>query len=344
MQITFRWFGKEDPVRLEFIRQIPGVTGIVSALHDADPGLPWPADRIARLKDRIEGAGMDFSVVESIPVHESIKLGSAEADRHLDTFCTTLERVASVGIGVVCYNFMPVVDWVRTDMAYPLPDGSTTLAFDDTALEADGMRATPGTLPENLPGWMPAGNGATLLKAWQGVENEALWDSLAAFLERVVPVAAATGVKLAVHPDDPPWSVFGIPRILTSTGALERLTELVDHPANGVTLCTGSLGARSDVDLVDAVERLAGRIHFLHARSVSVAAPGRFHETAHPDGDVDLAAVLHALRRTGFDGPVRPDHGRMIWDEKGRPGYGLHDRALGAAYLRGIIDGLNTVD
>ena len=238
---------------------------------------------------------------------------------------------------------MPVFDWTRTNLAMRLPDGSTALAYDDDDLSRISLANGTG----DLPGWAAAYDGPALgelLEAYSTVDDEQLWDNLAYFLERVVPVAAAAGVRMGIHPDDPPWRIFGLPRIIVDGEALERVVNLVDNPANGVTFCTGSLGANPLNDLPDIARRLgsADRISFVHARNVKVTGPHTFHEAPHPRayGDVDLREVLRALRDTGFDGPMRPDHGRMIWGEQGRPGYGLYDRALGATYLQGLWDGL----
>lgn len=345
MQLTFRWYGPDDPVRLEHVRQIPGMTGIVSALYDVPPGEPWTRAGVERLAEQVETAGLELSVIESIPVAESIKLGRDGRSAAIDAFCRSLEAVAAVGARVVCYNFMPVFDWTRTDLALRLPDSSTALAYDHDALgEIDLSLGTEG-----LPGWSQAytvDELAELRAAYAEVDAEALWDHFAYFLERVVPVAEELDVKLAVHPDDPPWPVFGLPRILTSGDALARACALVDSPANGVTLCTGSLGADPEEAraLPETAHRLSRRVHFVHARNVTHDGPRRFHEAPHPGGDVDLYAVLEALHAAGFDGPVRPDHGRMIWGEGdqpyARPGYGLYDRALGAAYLLGLWDAI----
>ena len=345
MQITFRWYGPSDPVPLTDIRQVPGVDGVVSALHDVPPGEAWTAAAVAEHRDRIESAGLRWPVVESIPVPEAVKLGTDDAERGLDAFCASVEAVGDVlGEGtVVCYNFMPVFDWVRTDLALALPDGSTTLAYRHADLE----RIEGALVEGGLPGWMTYGGPAELARlraAYADVSEGDLWDRLGRFLERVVPVAEASGVRLAVHPDDPPWPVFGLPRIVTSGEALARVTRLVDSPANGVTLCTGSLGACPDeaTRLPETVRQLGDRVHFVHLRNVRHHGPRDFDEVAHPEGAVDLAAVVRALADAGFRGPARPDHGRMIWSEVGREGttagYGLYDRALGATYLRGLWD------
>lgn len=343
MRMTFRWFGHADPIPLGHIRQIPGVQGVVTALYDVPVGDAWSRDALERLRDRTAGAGLDLSVIESIPVHEDIKLGRPTRDRFIDRYCASVRHMGDVGIPVLCYNFMPVFDWTRTDLALPLPDGSTALAYDDAQLaEIDLSRGTG-----DLPGWATAYDAATLaslLAAYHEVDDERLWENLAYFLERVVPAAASAGVRLAIHPDDPPWPIFGLPRIITNAAAIDRLTRLVDHPANGVTFCTGSLGAEATNDLPEMIRALGtrGRIHFVHARNIRRTGERQFNEVPHPTafGNVDMLGVMRALRDIGYTGPVRPDHGRMIWGEQGRPGYGLYDRALGAAYLQGLWEAL----
>ena len=343
MEMTFRWFGAQDRIPLAHVRQIPGVRGIVSALYDVPVGEPWTADRLSRLRDEIDAADLTFAVVESIPVHEDIKLGRPTRDRLIDDYCRSIEAMGAVGVPVLCYNFMPVFDWTRTELAMPNEDGSTSLAYDDSALARIDLSRGTG----DLPGWATAYDAdalRALLEAYAAVSAERLWEHLAYFLERVVPVAAEQGVRMAIHPDDPPWPIFGLPRIITDAAALVRLVELVDDPANGVTFCTGSLGASPANDLPAMVRSLGTRIHFTHCRNVLVTGPRRFHESPHPSefGSVDMRAVLGALRDVGFAGPMRPDHGRMIWGETGRPGYGLYDRALGATYLQGLWEGLGT--
>ena len=336
MYMTFRWFGSADPVTLPYIRQIPGVEGIVSALHEVPAGEPWPKDALTRHAEKIDAAGFRFSVVESVPVHEDIKLGRPTRDRLIANYCESVRTMGELGVHVLCYNFMPVFDWMRTDLAMQLPDGSTALAYDDAELTRMNV---------DLPGWATSYTRDELrglLAAYKDVDAEQLWDSLGYFLERVVPVAEQAGVRMAIHPDDPPWPIFGLPRIICRGADLNRVVELVDHPANGVTFCTGSLGVLPENDLPAMARRIGPRIHFAHCRNVRITGERQFHETPHPSalGGVDLRAVLSALRETGFAGPMRPDHGRMIWGERGRPGYGLYDRALGATYLQGLWEGL----
>jgi len=337
MQMTFRWYGPSDPVPLGYIRQIPGVRGVVSALYDVPVGEVWPRESLARLREEVEAAGLELAVIESIPVHEDIKLGRPTRDRLIEYYCTSVAHVGRVGVGVLCYNFMPVFDWTRTELALSLPDGSTALAYEHAALERIDLSHGTG----DLPGWATAYDArelTELLDAYRHVDEERLWENLGYFLERVVPVAEEAGVKMALHPDDPPWPIFGLPRIITDEAALMRLVSIVDAPANGVTFCTGSLGASPDNDLPAMVRRLEGRIYFAHCRNVRITGDRSFQESPHPSslGSVDMLAVVHALHEIGFDGPMRPDHGRMIWGEEGRPGYGLHDRALGAVYLQGL--------
>ena len=343
MHMTFRWFGPDDPIPLANIRQIPGVTGIVSALYDVAIGDVWPKSKLEQLGETVERHGMKLSVIESIAVHEDIKLGRPSRDRLLDQYCESVRAMGELGIPVLCYNFMPIFDWTRTDLAEVQPDGSTALSYDDRALARIDLSRGTG----DLPGWSAAYDAKSLqalLAAYKEIDAERLWENLAYFLERVVPEAERAGVRMAIHPDDPPWSIFGLPRIVTSGAAFERLIDLVDSPSNGVTFCTGSLGADPNNDLPAIARTIGGRgrIHFAHCRNVAITGERKFHEAPHPSrfGDVPMRDVLAALVDVGFTGPMRPDHGRMIWGEHGRPGYGLHDRALGAMYLQGLWEGL----
>ena len=345
MNMTFRWYGVDDPVTLPYIRQIPGMTGIVSALYDVPVGEVWPRESLARLQERVHESGLTLPVIESIPVHEEIRLGGPERDRWVDNYARSIEHMGELGIGVLCYNFMPIFDWTRTSLEMRMEDGSTALAYDHDALERIDLSRGTG----DLPGWATAYDAAELAalrNAYRTVDGERLWDNLAYFLERVVPVAEAAGVRMAIHPDDPPWSIFGLPRIITDGPALERLIGLVDSPSNGVTFCTGSLGPLVENDLPAMIRSIGGRgrINFVHCRNVLRTGERNFHESPHPSelGSVDMREVLRALREVGFAGPMRPDHGRMIWGETGRPGYGLYDRALGATYLLGLWEGLGS--
>jgi mannonate dehydratase len=343
MKMTFRWYGPTDPVSLQYIRQIPGMYGIVSAIYDVPVGEVWPIDKLRALRDEIEAAGLKFEVVESIPVHEDIKLGKPTRDRLIANFQQNIRNCAAVGVKVICYNFMPVFDWTRTEMAKQLPDGSYTLAFD-----ADAVARIDPQQGIALPGWDASYKPEelkNLLAEYRNIGDEALWSNLEYFLKAIIPVADDAGVRMAIHPDDPPRPIFGLPRIVKNRDDLARLLAIVDSPANGLTLCSGSLGA----DLANNIEALvrefggAGRIHFAHLRNVKVEADGTFYESTHrsADGSLDMAAIIKAYHDVGFDGYVRPDHGRMIWGETGKPGYGLYDRALGAVYLNGLWEAVS---
>ena len=337
MKMTFRWYGKDDPVTLEKIRQIPGVTGIVSAIYDIPVGEVWDYERIAELKSTVESAGLELSVIESVPVHEDIKMGCGERDRYIDNYCKTLENLAKAGIDCVCYNFMPVFDWTRSNLSFALPDGSTALAYDnETALKMDPVK---GEL--SLPGWDSSytkDDMKKLLEQYSHISEEDLWANLKYFLDRVIKTAEEVKIKMAIHPDDPPWGIFGLPRIITCKKNIERFLKLYVSPYNGLTLCSGSLGASPDNDIIDMVHSFADRIHFAHIRNIKITGERCFEEAGHKTdcGSLDIYGIVKAYYDEGFDGYIRPDHGRMIWGEKGRPGYGLYDRALGAAYINGL--------
>lgn len=341
MNFTFRWYGPNDPVSLAAIRQVPGVDGVVTALHDLPPGEVWTVERLRERQEAVRACGLEWSVVESIPVHESIKLGEPDRDAHIEAYAESIRNLGRVGIGTLCYNFMPVFDWLRTEFAMPLPDGSNTMQYVHADLSRFDLSRGMEALPAWAQGYGPDELG-DLLRRYEAVDEGRLFDNLVAFLEGVVPSAEEAGVNLAIHPDDPPWSVFGLPRIVTGHAALQRLLDAVDHPRNGLTFCTGSLGASQDNDVVAMAAAFAPRTNFVHARNLRHTGPLDFYESAHPTryGDVDLPRVLRALVDGGFEGPIRPDHGRMIWGETGTPGYGLYDRALGATYLQGVLEGL----
>src|SRR5271157_633092 len=257
MKMTFRWYGDSDPVPLAYIRQIPGIDGIVSAVYDVPVGEVWPLANIRALKAKIEAAGLTFEVVESVPVHEDIKLGRPARDRLIANYAETLRHLAQCGLKVVCYNFMPVFDWTRTILAMKLDDGSSTLAFD--AEEVARIDPEQGI---NLPGWDTSYKPAelkALLAEYRGVGEAKLWNNLEHFLKGVVPAAAESGIKLAIHPDDPPRPIFGLPRIVKNVEDLRRLLAIADVPENGLTLCAGSLGADLHNNIVSMVQEFAGR-------------------------------------------------------------------------------------
>lgn len=339
MELSFRWYGENDQTTLRDIRQIPGMAGVVTALFDIPAGVLWPRERLAALARDIEQEGMRLNVVESLPVHEDIKLGRPNRDELIAVYRENIGRLGEIGVDVICYNFMPLFDWFRTDLAYDLPDGSNVLLYDHNEMDnaLDPWEA-------ELPAYFPLDESPDDLKeAYRTTTEDDLWANLKYFLDGVCDSAEIANVKMALHPDDPPWSIFGLPRIITDEAALDKVLEINTSPANGLTFCTGSLGANQQNDLPKMVRKFADRIYFAHCRNVKHTGDKVFHEVAHPPlyGDVDLVEVLKAFADVGFTGPMRPDHGRMIWGETGIPGYGLYDRALGANYLLGVWDGLN---
>ena len=341
MKMTFRWYGKDDPVTLEKIRQIPGMKGIVSAIYDIPVGEAWSYERIMELKKEVEDAGLELSVIESVPVHEDIKIGGGERDRYIENYCTTLRNLAKAGVDCVCYNFMPVFDWTRSDLAYTLSDGSNALIYDEETV----LKMNPLSGDLSLPGWDSSytkDGMKALLEQYQSVTEEDLWNNLKYFLDRVIKVAEEVKVKMAIHPDDPPWGIFGLPRIITNKENIKKFFKLYDSKYNGITLCSGSLGADSENDITDMVYEFGDRIHFAHMRNIKITGKHCFEESAHKSeyGSLDMVKIMKAYHDIGFEGYMRPDHGRMIWGEVGRPGYGLFDRALGAVYLNGIWETL----
>jgi mannonate dehydratase len=349
MRMVFRWFGEgNDTVTLEQIRQIPGVEGIVWALHDIPAGEEWPLARIVEVREQAVQAGFHYEVVESVNVHEDIKLGRPTRDLYIKNYVRTLEKLGQNGVKVVCYNFMPIFDWLRTDLHKKLEDGSTALFFEKSRIEGidpfELVRRINVNSSLTMPGWEPERleHLTALFQAYTHVTEDDLWRNLAYFLEAVIPAAERCGIRMAIHPDDPPWPVFSLPRIVTNQTNLRRLLALYDSPANGITLCSGSLGANPDHDIVSMIHEFKDRIPFAHIRNVRVSTNGDFIETSHrtPDGTVDIAGIVQAYHDIGFTGYVRPDHGRHLWGEQCRPGYGLYDRALGIMYLWGLWDAL----
>lgn len=340
MNWTLRWFGPHDPVPLAHLRQVPGLDGVVTALADVPAGVAWTPDQVAERAALLAAHGLRWSVVESIPVTEDVKTGGPDRDAHVDAWIASLRAVAEAGVRTVCYNFMPVFDWMRTDFAMPLEDGSNAMAYDEAALRAIDLGAGMPRLEAWAKGYAPE-ELRDALGRYRSIDGDGLFAHLAAFLHDVVPVAEELGVRLAIHPDDPPWSIFGLPRIVSDAAGIRRILTAIPSPANGLTFCAGALGARADNDLVAMAAEFAPSVAFVHARNVRRTGARDFHETAHllGAGDVDLGRVLTTLLAAGVDAPVRPDHGRMIWGETGIPGYGLYDRTLGLAYLQGIAEG-----
>lgn len=341
MKLSFRWYGKDDPISLSYISQIPGMRSIVSAVYDVKPGEVWPEESLAKMKEECDANGLVFDVVESIPVHEDIKLGRGDVDHLLDVYCENVRRCAKYGVKCVTYNFMPVFDWTRTQLDKKAPDGSTSLV-----MYWDQMRGLDPLKDDiHLPGWDASytqDEVRELITAYGAIGEEGLWKNLERFLKKVIPVAEECGVKMAIHPDDPPYPIFGLPRIITNEENLDRFLALVDSPSNCLCLCTGSLGCAASNDIPAMVRKYAemDRIAFMHIRNIKIMEDGSFEERAHLSscGSLDIYDVVKALVDNGFDGYVRPDHGRMIWGETGKPGYGLFDRALGAAYINGLFE------
>ena len=341
MKMSFRWYGSDDPISLEYISQIPGMRSIVSAVYDVKPGEVWPEESLRNMKEQCEAHGLIFDVVESIPVHEDIKLGRGDLDRLLENYCENIRRCAKWGVKCVTYNFMPVFDWTRTQLDKKAADGSTSLVMYWDQL--NGLDPLKDDI--HLPGWDSSytqDQVRELIQAYGQIGEEGLWVNLERFLKKVIPVAEECGVVMAIHPDDPPYPIFGLPRIITNEEHLDRLLSIVDSKANSLCLCTGSLGCASFNDIPALVRKYSamGRIGFMHIRNVKIMDDGSFEERAHLSscGSLDIYEIVKALVETGFDGYVRPDHGRMIWGEQGRPGYGLYDRALGATYLNGLFE------
>ncbi|MGN0150502.1 MAG: mannonate dehydratase, partial [Clostridia bacterium] len=334
-----------DSVTLEQLRQIRYVEELISTLYDKQAGELWSRDEIRGLKKEIEDGGMELSGIESVNIHDAIKTGSSDRDMYIENYIKTLENLGEEGINLVCYNFMPVFDWTRSELAKPRPDGSTVLAYDQSEIDKIDPEKIFESMDKNsngfiLPGWEPERMAKIkdLFEAYADVDDEKLFNNLVYFLKAIMPVCEKYGIKMAIHPDDPSWSVFGLSRIINSKEGLLRMLDAVPSVYNGVTLCTGSLGSNPNNDIIDIIHALKGRIHFAHIRNIKYTAPGKFEEAAHlsADGDLDLMQIVKALYDSEFDGVIRPDHGRMLWGEKAMPGYGLYDRALGAAYICGL--------
>ncbi|AJG97273.1 mannonate dehydratase [Clostridium beijerinckii] len=350
MDMTLRWFGKKfDSVTLEQIRQIPGVTGVITTLYDTKPGEVWETEKIRAIKKEIEDAGLQLKGIESVNIHDAIKVGTPDREQYIDNYITTLERLGQEGVDLVCYNFMPVFDWTRSDLAKVRPDGSTVLSYDQELIDAIDPEKMMDSMDEKsngfeLPGWEPERMAKIkeLFELYKDVDEEKLFANLKYFLERIMPTCEKYGIKMAIHPDDPSWSVFGLSRIMTSKENLLKLVTMVDSPCNGVTLCTGSLGSNPENDIPDIIRSLKGKIHFGHIRNIVHLGPKKFDEAAHlsSDGSLDMYEIMKALYEIGFDGVIRPDHGRAIWGEVSMPGYGLYDRALGATYLNGLWESI----
>lgn len=339
MKMTFRWYGEKDSISLSHIRQIPLMTGVVTAVYDTPVGEKWSEDSVSRLKKLTSENGLEMEVIESVPVHEDIKLGRGDRDKYIENYKHNIRVLSKYGVKCICYNFMPVLDWVRTDLKTVNADGSNSLTYNHEQI----LKLDPKKL--SLPGWdesyTPEQLGA-LIDTYKDVSKEKLFENLVYFLNQIIPVCEQCDVDMAIHPDDPPWDIFGIPRIISSEKDLDRLFDAVKSTRNGVTLCSGSFGAGKTNDLVRMAKKysIQGRVHFVHMRNILHTGEYSFAEVAHCSecGSIDMFELAKALTEGGFKGYVRPDHGRNIWGESGKPGYGLYDRALGAAYLNGVFE------
>lgn len=343
MKLSFRWYGENDPVKLKYIRQIPNMKSIVTAVYDVPVGEVWSCESIVKLKADVEAADLIFDIVESVPVHEDIKLGKPTRDKYIENYNENIRRLSEIGVKVICYNFMPVFDWTRTQLDKELEDGSKALVYYTDQLEK--MDPLNGEL--SLPGWDSSYKKEDLkilFDDYSKIDKEDLWNNLKYFLERVIPVAEECGINMAIHPDDPPYDIFELPRIITCEENLDRFLKLVDSPNNGLTLCTGSLGCSKSNNIYEMIDKYSaqGRIHFMHVRNIKLLDNGSFEEAAHFSayGSLDIVKIMKILYKNNFKGYLRPDHGRMIWGETGKPGYGLYDRALGASYITGIWETL----
>lgn len=349
--MTFRWYGsQEEKIKLQEIRQIPAMKGIVGTLMDIPVGEVWPRNRIQSLKEEVEAAGLSLKVIESVNIHDDIKIGLPTRDRYIENYIETIRNLAAFGIEVICYNFMPIFDWVKSDLDYRLADGSSTLAFIAEDIPEDPeviiKKIETSSSQFTLPGWEPErlAHVKELFAAYKEVDEEKLRENLAYFLKAVIPVCEEVGIKMAIHPDDPPYSIFGLPRIIKNREDLDWLCNVVDSPSNGITLCTGSIAEEptNDVYAILAEFCARDRIPFAHVRNIQFLEGKNFYEAPHKseEGSLDMYKILKSMYDNGFDGYIRPDHGRMIWGETGRPGYGLYDRALGAVYLNGLWEAL----
>ena len=353
MKMTFRWYGKDsDKITLKQIKQIPNCTGLMGVLDYKAAGEVWTEEEIKDYMDYVHAAGLECEVIESVNVHEDIKLGLPTRDQYIENYKITIRNLAKYGVKVIVYNFMPVLDWLRTDLAREIPeDGSNSLYFD----EAELGQMTPLEIVKNtaensngftLPGWEPErlADLEKTLELYKNVDEEKLLENYKYFLDAIIPVCEEVGVRMACHPDDPAWPIFGLPRIAHDQAGYDKIIKLHDSPCNTVCLCTGSLGSNPEND-IPAIIRYFGemdRIGAMHVRNVKYLGYHKFREASHlsKDGDLDMYAIMEAIYETCPDTYVRPDHGRMIWDEVGRPGYGLYDRALGIAYLNGLWEAI----
>ncbi|GCF95372.1 mannonate dehydratase [Enterococcus florum] len=350
MKWGFRWYGeKGDSIPLKNVRQIPGMNGVIGTLLNKLPGDVWEVHEIQELKASIEKENLELLGIESVAIHDAIKAGSSERDQYIDHYIQTIRNLSDCGVHMICYSFKPIFGWAKTTLNYENEDGSFSLVYDQAVvddMEPSDMYKLIHSQSKgfSLPGWEEERlkKFSGLVEMYDGVTDEDLFENLRYFLERIIPVCEETDVKMAIHPDDPPWEIFGFPRITKNLADLKKILSIVDSPYNGITFCTGSLGADPSNDLVDMVREIGHRINFVHFRNVEFLGERKFKETAHlsTEGSLDMYAIMEALIEAGFDGPIRPDHGRTVWGEVAMPGYGLYDRAMGISYMQGLHEAI----
>ena len=358
MKMGWRWYGEgNDPITLGDIKQIPGVESIVWALHSKMPGEIWTEEEIKKEVDLIHSYGFSAEVVESVNVHDDIKIGLPTRDALIENYKQCIRNLSKYGVKVICYNFMPIFDWTRTDLFHPVGDGSTALFYqkdmikDDYKAMAEYIMSFTEKYNMTFPGWEPERMAKLdeLFKAYAPVTKEKLWDNLKYFLEAIMPTCRECDVKMAIHQDDPPWDIFGLPRLLIDAEAIDRFLSMVDDPYNCLTLCSGSLNANPNNNVAAIARKHSDRIPFAHIRNIHHFENGDFSEAAHRDccGETGIIDILRAYHAGGHDLVIRPDHGRQLWEEgpgNCRPGYGKYDRALGTQYMLGVWDMLDRLD
>lgn len=347
MKWSFRWYGKDDNIPIEHIRQIPQMHGVVGTLLNKLPGDVWEIEEIEALKKQVNDAGLELHGIESVSVHDAIKAGTAERDQYIENYIQTIRNLGQCGVKVICYSFKPVFGWLKTDLNYQFEDGSYGLVFDQSVI--DGMEPTEvfnhvqkQTGGFKLSGWEKErlDKFERLTKMYEGITEEQLFENYKYFIESIIDACEEADVYLAVHQDDPPWEIFGWPRITKNAEDLRRILSITDSKHHGLTICTGSLGADPNNDIPAIIREMGDRINFVHFRNVRYLGEKHFAEVAHysPEGDLDMAEIMKALVEVGYEGIIRPDHGRAIWGEVCRPGYGLYDRAIGIGYMQGLYE------
>lgn len=349
MKWGFRWYGESDPIPLEYVKQIPNVKGVVGTLLNKLPGDVWEIEEIRELQKSIQSKGMELLGIESVSINDAIKAGTEERDYYIDNYIQTIRNLAACGINLICYSFKPIFGWAKTDLNYELDDGSRTLMYDEKVVQSIEPAEmfnliTSQTGDFDLSGWEAERfeEFNDLLEMYKDISEDDLRENLKYFLDKVIPVCEECDVYMGIHPDDPPWEMFGFPRITKNLDDLKKILALYDSPHNGITLCTGSLGARPENDLIEIINEIGDHIHFVHFRNVMWEEEQKFYESAHPSnyGSLDMYKIMEALINKGFSGVIRPDHGRNIWGENPRPGYGLYDRALGITYAIGLEEAI----